>query len=408
MSDDVIMFSKGLVIFVLMCLIAIITVAIFMKIWVLTAIPIGFLFGFFLQKGNLCGASAFSEVLLEKDWQKVFGLWICIVVSMVGFSLLNVLDLVTLSVKPMVWLNYLFGGILFGVGMVFAGGCISGCLYKSATGNINSIAALIAIPLGIALVEYGPLKGLNESMKTVVTKMPDGGPLSLPSITGVSYGFLAIAFAIITTVAVLIRNRKNKVPSQKPPQPKDFILDRIFVSRWKPWQAGLAIGILAIAAYMSSSASGRNYPLGVTHGVLYVQVLITDNNLDHIYQEKQKAPVNNISSKSATPKPEKKVVWWLVFLVTSLMLGSFISARLSGTAKFLPKPPEQTVIAILGGFLVGTGAAIAKGCVIGNIVSGWALMSIGTVFFAVVVILSNWITTYLYLMGGEAIFFRRK
>ena len=46
---------------------------------VLTAIPIGFLFGFFLQKGDLCGASAFSEVLLMKDWRKIYGLWVCIV-----------------------------------------------------------------------------------------------------------------------------------------------------------------------------------------------------------------------------------------------------------------------------------------------------------------------------------------
>jgi len=49
--------------------------AILTRVWVLTAIPIGFLFGFFLQKGELCGASAFSEVLVMMDRQKVAGLW---------------------------------------------------------------------------------------------------------------------------------------------------------------------------------------------------------------------------------------------------------------------------------------------------------------------------------------------
>jgi len=44
--------------------------------WVLTAIPVGFLFGFFLQKGDLCGASAFSEVILARDGRKVFGIWV--------------------------------------------------------------------------------------------------------------------------------------------------------------------------------------------------------------------------------------------------------------------------------------------------------------------------------------------
>ena len=47
--------------------------AVVSRLWVLTAIPIGFLFGFFLQKGDLCGASAFSEVLLLKDWKKDLG-----------------------------------------------------------------------------------------------------------------------------------------------------------------------------------------------------------------------------------------------------------------------------------------------------------------------------------------------
>ena len=92
------------------------------RLWVLTAIPLGFLFGFFLQKGDLCGASAFSEVLLLKDWKKIWGLWICIVVSMVGFAALDLLGWVTLNPKPMLWLSVIIGGIIFGVGMVWLGG----------------------------------------------------------------------------------------------------------------------------------------------------------------------------------------------------------------------------------------------------------------------------------------------
>ena len=63
--------------------------AVGMKLWVLTAIPIGFLFGFFLQKGDLCGSSAFSEVLVMRDRRKIAGLWVLIAVSMVGFAVLD-------------------------------------------------------------------------------------------------------------------------------------------------------------------------------------------------------------------------------------------------------------------------------------------------------------------------------
>ena len=61
---------------------------------VLTALPIGFLFGFFLQKGDLCGSSAFSEVLMMKDKRKIVGLWVVIAIAMMG------------TVIPDVWSEY--------------------------------------------------------------------------------------------------------------------------------------------------------------------------------------------------------------------------------------------------------------------------------------------------------------
>jgi uncharacterized membrane protein YedE/YeeE len=130
----------------LLAIIAFVVVAAWSRTWVLTALPIGFLFGFFLQKGDLCGASAFSEVLVMRDRRKLAGLWILIVVAMIGFAVLDLLGWVKLSPKPFLYLNYVVGGILFGTGTVLAGGCISGCLYKAATGNLNSIAALLTIP----------------------------------------------------------------------------------------------------------------------------------------------------------------------------------------------------------------------------------------------------------------------
>ena len=76
-----------------------------------------------------------------------------------------------------------------------------------------------------------------------------------------------------------------------------------------------------------------------------------------------------------------------------------MAARLSGQAKLLPKPPEQVVTAFAGGIIVGTGAAFATGCVVGNILSGWALMSVGMLLFGVVTLLANWAAAYVYLLG---------
>jgi hypothetical protein len=221
--------------------------------------------------------------------------------------------------------------------------------------------------------------------------------VTLSSLTGLPFWLLALVIAA-ATVAAAVLLRRRAVHAQSSPEassehatPTTNVLGR----SWKPWQAGIAIGLLALPAYLSSAASGRNYPLGVTHGVLHAALLVTDAPVRHVVAPPPAAP----SPTSPAKAPKKKVVWWLVLLVGSLMAGSHISARLSGQARLLPKPPDQVLVAILGGFLVGAGATLATGCVIGNILSGWALMSIGGLLFGVVTILANWGTTALYLRG---------
>jgi len=128
--------------------------------WYLLAIPIGFLFGFFLQKGDLCASSAMSEAVMFKDRSKLWGFWVAIVTTMLSLSIIDYLGWISVAPKPFEWFNAIVGGLLFGVGMVLAGGCISGVLYKGASGNINSIMALMAVPFGVAAVELGPLNNL--------------------------------------------------------------------------------------------------------------------------------------------------------------------------------------------------------------------------------------------------------
>jgi uncharacterized membrane protein YedE/YeeE len=360
--------------------------------WVLTAIPIGALFGFFLQKGDLCGSSAFSEVVLARDGRKVWGLWVAIVVSMLGIALGDLLGWIQLNPKPFMWAGALVGGLVFGVGMVLAGGCVSGCLYKGAAGNLNSIVALLAMPLGIGLVEYGPLQGTLARLKQIRVPAADGGSVTLSSLTGLPFWVLALLLAAATLGWATARRRRsadpvtNGLPLHRP---------------WKPWQAGIAIGLLALPAYVSSSASGRNYPLGVTHGVLHASLLVTDAPVQHVTGLPASTPSAGQPTGTEMPPPRKKVVWWLVLLVGSLMVGSNVSGRLSGQARLLPKPPEQVLVAAVGGLLVGAGAALATGCVIGNILSGWALMSVGMVLFAAATVLANWATTLLYLRGAS-------
>jgi len=377
------------------------------RVWVLTAILVGFLFGFFLQKGSLCGAAALSEVMVFRDRAKVAGIWVAIVVSMIGFAAIEAAGWVQLAPKPMIWVSALVGGVVFGVGTVLAGGCVSGCLFKAAEGNLNSMAALGGIALGVGMVETGPLHPLHAAMMSYVVKGPGGKPVTLGTLTGMPYWLLALLIAGVTG-AVVVWQRQRRGPNPIRP---DTVPKPVLTRAWKPWQAGLAIGLLAVPAYLSSAATGRNYPLGVTHGVLQTYELLTETQVRHVWRAPLAPPPAPVAASAHTAPPAdapasaapplKVINWWLVLVVLALPLGSWVSARLGGPVTLTPRPPEQTVTAFFGGVLVGIGAAFATGCVVGNILSGWALMSVGMLIFGVATALGNWAASYVYLAGGN-------
>lgn len=384
----------------LLILIIIILYGIIEQHWYLLALPIGFFFGFFLQKGDLCFASAVSELVMFRDRSKLFGFWVAIISSMISFSVITSLGWVTLNPKHFMWLSAIIGGLIFGSGMVFAGGCISGCLYKGATGNINSIMAILAIPIGIALVEFGPLSETSKYLNSFVIKGDGGTALSLFYITGIPYWILSVLFALATILFVLFKKSRKQISKQENKSDKNILF-----RSWKPWAAGIAIGILGASAYLTSATTGRNYPLGITHGVLQAHLILTEknSNLEYIFSKNiqpKKEPKAETTNNQTMPKVEtKKINVWLVLNVIGLVIGAFISGYSSGKAKFLPKEPSQTFIALLGGLMIGIGAALTGGCSIGNILSGWSLMSLGNFVFGIFAILGAYITTIFYLIG---------
>jgi hypothetical protein len=81
--------------------------------------------------------------------------------------------------------------------------------------------------------------------------------------------------------------------------------------------------------------------------------------------------------------------WWQLGLVVGIMIGAFLSARLSHSLRrgLSPKWTVWTsitsfkmraIMAFLGGFIMLLGARIADGCTSGNGLSGIALLSIGS------------------------------
>lgn len=352
--------------------------------WVWAAIPCGILLGFFLARGDLCGASAFSEIVLMRDGRKLFGLFVAAVTSMGAFAVADALGLVTLCPRPLYLASYLVAGAVFGVGMVLAGGCVSGTLYKTGLGHVNSMVALIAIPTGMHLVDFGPLHGVDDSLRKI--EIP--GAAGLHDLVGLPFGAFAAIFAV-AAIAMAIRFRRPPPKGVVRRPSKDPLVVRILTRPWRPAAAGIAVGLLAVPAWLSSVESGRDFPLCVSYGVEEIPLMAT--SVEYVWRADQ----IDIMPGGA----EKRVYVWLVLFVTAIVLGSLLSARLAGRSRVFLRPPGQLLAAAIGGVLVGIGAALARGCILGNGVMGLAMLSIGMVLFAVVAMLANWATTRLWVMG---------
>ena len=357
--------------------------------WALAGAPLGFLLGFFLAKGGLCSTAAISEVLVLGSRRKLFGLWVATVTCMVGFAILDGTGLVTLCPRPFAWASYAAGGALFGVGMVLAGGCVSGTLYKCGVGHTNSLVALLSIPVGIQLVDFGPLAGLRSFLADQVIDGPGGGPMTLSSLTGLPYAVLAGVFAL-ATLAVVIRSRKwSGRRAEVAPRARVSRLTRILAGTWRPAVAGIAVGVLAVPVWLTSAASGRDFPLCVTYGVAEAPLLVAPSHVAVVW-----APAD--VREDGAPR----VYVWLVLFALAVVPGAHVAARLSGRARWYRRPPEVILAAAAGGLLVGMGAGLAKGCMLGNGISGTAMMSVGMMSFAVVASATNLLMTRWWVMGG--------
>ncbi|MBI3934883.1 MAG: YeeE/YedE family protein [Acidobacteria bacterium] len=143
----------------------------------------GVLFGMILQRSRFCFVRAFREPFLSGESEMTRAVALSLAVSVIGFSVLKSNDLRSLDafVFAAFWQGSLGGGTLFGVGMVLAGGCGVGSLWRAAEGQVKLLCAGITFAL-VATFARGGLEqaGWLQSLGRAVF-LPDwvGWPLAL-------------------------------------------------------------------------------------------------------------------------------------------------------------------------------------------------------------------------------------
>lgn len=153
---------------------------------------------------------------------------------------------------------------------------------------------------------------------------------------------------------------------------------------WSPYAVGIGIGILS---WLSFLISGKPIATSTTYARTggMIEMLITGHKArNRAYYQKIKLKIN-----------------WQWMLVLGVVIGSFLSAIISGDFKvgvWVPSLWKSTfggsallrvVVAVAGGVILGFGARFAGGCTSGHGISGTLQLA-----------LSSWISAVFFFIGG--------
>jgi hypothetical protein len=342
---------------------------------IFTGLVIGLLFGFALQRGRFCMNSAFRDVLLMRDFTLLKAVGTALLVEMIGFEILALTGVITLAPKPLMWGANIVGGLLFGTGMVLAGGCASGITYRVGEGMVGAMSAVLGFIFAGLMSVMGVLKPVVDYLQTTTKVMtPAGKSLTLANIFGLPHYVMAFGIAGVAIIIWVAWVLTHKSDEDEFGEKSHSLTERIFKRGWGWLATGIVIGLIGIIAFPASAATGRNYPLGITMGhVNIAKTLVTGEN----------------------------VLNWESMMIIGLILGAAIAALIAGEFKLRAPAPAVLIQTFFGGLLMGFGAVLSGGCNIGHILSGVPQLSIGSIVGGASIILGAWITVYFLFLRSE-------
>ena len=145
--------------------------------------------------------------------------------------------------KNFEFLAVIVGSFIFGIGIIYAGGCATGTWYRAAEGLIGSWVALIMYMLLSAMMRTGPLGEVNRAVRSV--KVDER---NIYESFGFSAWWLVGLLTIVTSYYVYkhLSKPQAKVITLKPK--KTGIAHILFEKRWHPFVSAILIGLIAFAA----------------------------------------------------------------------------------------------------------------------------------------------------------------
>ncbi|GAB4559035.1 MAG: YeeE/YedE family protein [Geothermobacteraceae bacterium] len=301
-------------------------------------------------------------------------LLLAIAVSMISFELVRQSGILHQFPPPLFGppsLVNLFGGMIFGFGMVLAGGCVVGVLYKAGSGSLPALLALAGLLAGSFFYSFiHPLWLALAKALAFPTRA-----ISLSELLGISPAFLVLPTGLALLALCLAWGRKGLMTRLHTPE--GYI---------QPWQTAC---VTALAGTASLALVGM--PLGITtsYGKLAASTVSAFNpkvvaSLEYF----SAVPLNYVPPFAGTTVTGGTGPAWDGIaavqypLIGGIFLGSAISAvSLNEWALRSTIPWKQAISATVGGVIMGFAARMAPACNIWHLLGGIPFLALQSLLF---------------------------
>lgn len=335
---------------------------------------LGLLAGAIMQRSDFCMTAAFRDFFLFRSCTMLAALLILVSVSAVLFELVCFVTGAGSSLSLAFGAPALVtmpGGAIFGVGMVLAGGCVVGTLYRLGAGSRLALWALIGMILGSAL--YAEIHPFWVPLRKVTTLGPEA--ITLPQWSGLPSWFFVVLLVIVAGTLFW------RWPRAFAPLPGW----REIAGYIPPFYAAWALaGVGALSVILLGS------PLGVTTSyakmaALFERLLLPEHLAATPFFQTQSSLTFPLVAEevSAGPGPAFDGIAVLQYpLILGIILGSALSAWRLGEWRWSRGAPwRQTISALIGGILMGLASRLASGCNIWHLWGGLPVFSVQSLLF---------------------------
>jgi len=342
----------------------------------------GFLAGYLMHRSDFCMAGAFRDLFLFRNSSMLKSLLILVATAAILFEIEFLVGLIAIPFPFFGAPTYfgLFGGILFGFGMVLSGGCVVGVLYKSGSGSRPAMTALFGLVVG-----SGIYAEFHQTIVPLVSQMELTTSVTLPQLTGIApfWWVLALAGGVLFWVRRWSRTGR---------------LQRSFGAEGyiQPWKAAL---LLALLVALAAASSGL--PFGVTTSYLKVAALfeqiLAPQHLATLPLFNEQSVIHTIPFSGEAlvggAGPVLDVIALLQYpLIVGILLGAaWSSARLGEWSWRGHFPLAQVLTVFLGGILMAIGSRIAAGCNIWHIWGGLPIFALQSLLFLLGLFPGSWL-----------------